>query len=62
MGGSNFTWEYIEKIFKNLLLKNYLARKAKTCVDAFSGCLIMNLLFLVVMLWSTINLSEIRQG
>ena len=36
-GGSCFTQEYIEKIFKNLLLKHYQAREAQIKVEASSG-------------------------
>ena len=34
-GGHIFTLEYIEKFFNNLLLKNHLARKDVTYMEAF---------------------------
>ena len=43
IGGSSFTQEYIEKIFKNLLLKNYWARKAQIKMGASTGSVDSNL-------------------
>ena len=34
IGDQSFTYDYIGKIFKNLLLKNYWARKAKIYMEA----------------------------